>query len=236
MSKVLSPCEYRPTYAPSPADFVRSDDSFIVSPFDDAFQFIPNVPYNIASQVLGILNAGAFQKRSADIESRDLSTRDFDFNAPSIPADACTAPDDNKHAQSASALRRRAETLTRNLRNRQSPALTPGYTTTDDFGTDGDDTPHSKIPFYRQPNDIQANASFPASGLPETVDLVFLDFIGANYVIPALIKAGGNYTKADISYYLPKTFTTNSYLPAYAKRFWQAGVPNCPVGQGVGSK
>lgn len=106
--------------------------------------------------------------------------------------------------------------------------------TTDDFGADGDDTPHSAIPSYRQPNDLQANASFPATGLPDTVDLVFLDFIGANYVIPALTKAGGKYTKEDISYYVDKEFTTNSYLPAYARKYWQGNVPNCPVGRGVG--
>ncbi|KAL8830120.1 MAG: hypothetical protein Q9170_005880 [Blastenia crenularia] len=210
------------------------DDSFIVSPFDDAFQFIPDVPYSQASQVIGILNAGAFQRRSID-ESPDLSTRDFDFNTPLIPSDACTSLDD-KHAHSHPALRPRSQPLTRNLRNRQNPASAPGYVTTDDFGTDGDDTPHSRIQFYRQPNDIQANASFPATGLPETVDLVFLDFIGAGYVIPALNKVGGQYTAADISYYLPKTFTTNSYLPEYAKKYWQANVPNCPVGEAVGAK
>src|ERR1700761_9487035 len=33
------------------------DDAFIVSPFTDAFQFIPDVPYDQAKQVLGILNA-----------------------------------------------------------------------------------------------------------------------------------------------------------------------------------
>jgi hypothetical protein len=31
------------------------DDSFIVSPFQNGFQFIPDVPYKVASQVLGIL-------------------------------------------------------------------------------------------------------------------------------------------------------------------------------------
>jgi len=31
------------------------DDSFIVSPFDDAFQYIPNVPFAQAKQVLTIL-------------------------------------------------------------------------------------------------------------------------------------------------------------------------------------
>ncbi|KAI4201144.1 MAG: hypothetical protein LQ350_003459 [Teloschistes chrysophthalmus] len=218
------------------------DDSFIVSPFDDAFQFIPDVPYTLASQVIGTLNAGAFQKRSNDEEEEDrnLSPRDFHFNTPLIPSDACTAPDDNR-GKPASIMRPRSSEpplTTRNLRTRQSPPLTPGYVTTDDFGTTGDDTPHSRIPYYPQPNDLQANASFPANGtLPKTVDLIFLDFIGAGYVVPALNKLGGSgakYSASDISYYLPKTFTTNSYLPVYAQKFWQKGVPNCPVGAGVG--
>ena len=107
---------------------------------------------------------------------------------------------------------------------------------TDDFGTDGDDTIHSRIPNYPQPNDLQANASFPTDGSePATVDLIFLDFIADEYVIPALQSVGASYTVADVSYYLPKSFTTNSYLPAYAKLAWQANVPNCPVGEGVGS-
>ena len=106
----------------------------------------------------------------------------------------------------------------------------------DDFGTDGDDTPHLKIPNYPQPNDIQGKASFPADGSdPKTVDLVFLDFIAQGYVVPALQSLGAKYTVKDVQEYLPVTFTTNSYLPAYAKLAWQKGVPNCPVGTGVGA-
>jgi hypothetical protein len=193
------------------------DDSFIVSPFSDAFQFIPNVPYAEASKVIGILNAGPFQKRD------QLTQSDFNFSP--LNGETCVDPpvSHNPHA-----LERRAFT------RRATPALTPGYTTTDDFGTDGDDTPHSKIPDFKQPNDIQANASFPTDGsMPKTVDLIFLDFIAEGYVIPALNSVGGNYSLSDVQYYLPKTFTTNSYLPVYAKKYWQAGVPNCPVGQGV---
>jgi hypothetical protein len=125
------------------------------------------------------------------------------------------------------------------LIHRQSTAPSPGYTTTDDFGTDGDDTIHSRIPNYAQPNDLQANASFPTDGSkPEKVDLVFLDFI-VSYILNALNgkDVGGNFTKDQVSYYLPKEFTTNSYLPAYAKVApdWQANVPNCPIGTGIGS-
>lgn len=197
------------------------DDSFIVSPFNDAFQYIPLVPYSIASKVLGILNAGAFQKRAEHDDSAAYNP----FGEP----EACLDP---TLGHISSDLRKRT---TRGIIRRQSTTLVPGYTTTDDFGTDGDDTPHSKIPNFSQPNDIQANASFPADGsLPTAVDLIFLDFIGASFVIPALKQAGGSYTQADIQYYLPPTFTTNSYLPAYAKLAWQANINNCPVGKGVG--
>lgn len=130
-------------------------------------------------------------------------------------------------------LRARSYPSSRILR-RQSTAATPGYTTKDDFGTDGDDTRHSAIPYYSQPNDVQANASFPTDGSePEAVDLVFLDFI-ASYVLRALTSLGANYTTGDVSYYMPPNFTTNSYLPAYAKVAWQENMPNCPVGAGVG--
>lgn len=152
----------------------------------------------------------------------DLSTRDF--IDPLKYQDACLDPPVTHNHVS-----KRSYPGGRVIR-RQSTALTPGYTTTDDFGNDGDDTPHSNIPFFRQPNNLQANASFPADGSqPQKVDLIFLDFI-AKDVVAALNKAGGSYKFEDVTYYVPKEFTTNSYLPAYAKIAWQAGAPNCPVG------
>lgn len=206
------------------------DDSFIVSPFHDTFQYIPNVPYSNAKQVLGILNGGAYQKR-------ELSTRDFGFTSTG-GGDSCVDAALTSHAEmlsrrSSPAASKRQKT--RGIVRRQNSTILPGYVTSDDFGKDGDDTVHSAIPYYSQPNDLQANASFPTDGSsPQSVDLIFLDFIGSNYVIPALQKTGANYTKADIQQYLDPSFDTNSYLPAYAKMAWQANVPNCPVGKGVG--
>ncbi|KAL9095656.1 MAG: hypothetical protein Q9165_002088 [Trypethelium subeluteriae] len=200
------------------------DDSFIVSPFDDAFQFIPDVPYSEASQVLSILNAGPLEKK------RDLTTRDFTFTPlTGMDTDMCVNPPVTHHNNARRA--RSALGGSPGVIRRQNTDLTPGYTTSDDFGDDGDDTAHSSIPYYDQPNDLQANASFPTDGSnPSTVDLIFLDFIASD-VISALSQVGGNYTMADVSYYLPKTFTTNSYLPLYAKSAsaWQKNVPNCPV-------
>jgi hypothetical protein len=103
-----------------------------------------------------------------------------------------------------------------------------------DFGTDGDDTPHSTIPSYPQPDYAAGNASFPTDGTtPANVDVIFLDYF-ASTVVSILNGLGGKYTSADVQYYLPPTFTTQSYLPIYAAKYWQANVPNCPVGQGVG--
>jgi hypothetical protein len=204
------------------------DDSFIVSPFDDAFQFIPDVPYEQASKVLAILNSGPFQKKK-----RGLSTADFNFSPVLADRDTCIDP---PLTHQYDGLVRRSMQGGRLIR-RQSTAPTPGYTTKDDFGTDGDDTVHSRIPNFSAPNDLQANGSFPIDGsLPKTVDLVFLDFI-ASYIVNALNTpdVGGKFSLSQVSYYLPKNFTTNSYLPAYAKVAWQANVPNCPVGEGIGA-
>ena len=189
------------------------DDSFIVSPFKDAFQFIPDVPYEQASQVLGILNAGPFQKKK-----RDLATADFGFSPILADRDTCLDPPLTHHYEG---VTRRSKQGGRLIR-RQSTAPNPGYTTKDDFGTDGDDTVHSAIPNFSQPNDLQANASFPLDGsMPETVDLVFLDFI-ASYIVDALNQpdVGGDFSLSQVEYYIDESFTTNSYLPAYAKVAW----------------
>ena len=202
------------------------DDSFIVSPFDDAFQFIPDVPYEQASKVIDILNAGSYQKK------RDLGTTDFKFDTILADRDICIDPPLTHSYDGVTRRSRQGGHLIR----RQSTAPTPGYLTVDDFGNDGDDTVHSAIPNYPQPNDLQANGSFPLDGsLPKTVDLIFLDFI-ASYIVNALNSAdvGGNFSLSQVSYYMDKKFTTNSYLPAYAKLAWQANMPNCPIGQGIG--
>jgi hypothetical protein len=196
------------------------DDSFIVSPFTNTLQYIPDVPYAQASQVLGILNAGPWQKRSL--------AEDMPF--PLADGGACADPP-------YTSMKAKRDTLApRSITRRQLEYgdLTSGYVTTDDFGSDGDDTPHSKIPYFQYPNDVQANASFPADGsTPETADLVFVSYIGANWVVPALNEAGGSYTADDIELYMPEDFTTNEILSTYAALEWQANMPNCPVGGAI---
>ncbi|PBP24972.1 hypothetical protein BUE80_DR004088 [Diplocarpon rosae] len=191
------------------------DDSFIVSPFEDAFQYIPSVPYAMAHEILAGLNGAALpDKRREGVVYHALpSMRDSCVDPPMGLVDG-------------------AALLTRAIPRRQTPT-TPGYVTTDDFGVDGDDTPHSDIPAYTPPNFVQGNGSFPAAGDPELVDVVFLDYF-ASTVVDVLNGLGGNYTVGDVASYVDEAFTTQTYLPEYAKLQWQAHVPNCPVGEGVG--
>lgn len=100
------------------------DDSFIVSPFTDAFQYISDVPYDLAETVLPALNGGAPEKRSA---ASALSARDFGFYNPSQP-DACVDPPTlpgthgNLHKRTQGRVVRRQAVIT-----------TPGCTYTDGF-------------------------------------------------------------------------------------------------------
>ncbi|KAF2397990.1 hypothetical protein EJ06DRAFT_480977 [Trichodelitschia bisporula] len=198
------------------------DDSYIVSPFKNEWWFIPDVPYTIASQVLSIIN-----KQKALKRKRDLSSSDFGFNPMhQVDQEICVDPPvvyDRLGKRSISGPR-----LTR-----RQDVVSAGYTTTDDFGTDGDDTAHSSIPNYPQPNNVWGNASFPTDGsVPKTVDLVFLNF-AANLTLQGLQMLGASYTLKDVINYLPSNVTSNMYLPEYAKIAWQANMPNCPVGAGI---
>lgn len=136
------------------------DDSFIVSPFRDAFLYIPDVPYAQASTLLNSLNnAGASGKRSLGYMPVE---RD-------ICADPLVEPWSEVKRDGA------LSSSLRGVSRRQVVDLVPGYTTTDDWGTDGDDTAHSKIPYYDIPDFFQGAAGFDENGEADVVDVVFVD-------------------------------------------------------------
>lgn len=177
------------------------------------------------------MNSGDYPSKK-----RSLSTGDFSFtqNNPSLPqVEPCIDPPVTHDVFKS----KRSYPGGRIIR-RESTTLTPGYTTSDDFGSDGDDTPHLEIAYYEYPDFFQSNGSLPTDGSltsDTTVDLIFLDYI-SDSVVSALNGLGGNYSASEVTYYLPDTFTTNSYLPEYAKMaaLWQADMPDCPVGLGIG--
>jgi hypothetical protein len=176
------------------------DQSFITSPFTDAFQYIPDVPYSLASKVLAGLESGNYPSKRSLSSSLVHSSFGFSQLNPSLQVDSCIDPPLNRDHL----ISKRSYPGGRIIKRQSN--TTPGYTTTDAFGTDGDDTIHSKIPYYSYPDFFQANGSLPSNGKladTDTVDLVFLDYVAAS-VVTVLDSLGGNYSSEDVSYYLPK--------------------------------
>lgn len=117
---------------------------------------------------------------------------------------------------------------------RQSTITTEsqGYTTTDAFGTDGDDTAHTAIADYDYPNFFQALGGFPSNGsLPDVVDLIFIDYIESDILGYLDSVSEGTWSDSDVSYYIDDTFSTQTYLPLYVQTAedFQANADNCTI-------
>ncbi|KAK7207687.1 calcineurin-like phosphoesterase [Myxozyma melibiosi] len=148
------------------------DSGYIVSPFDNKWKFIPSVPYPIAKKILARLNAldYIFMELTTPI-SRTMLVRQsnlgdtFDINVMNAFISA-SASDDLTHED----------------------LKTTGYVTIDDFGMDGDDTPHKPYPIYYLPNAIATEDNYPADGSePDSVDVIFLDFMKP-FILNALLE------------------------------------------------
>ncbi|PNH42208.1 hypothetical protein VD0004_g5054 [Verticillium dahliae] len=172
------------------------DSTYIVSPFISKFRLVRNVPYAVARKVITLLNTGdhifeaALDTRLLNLPeamaAKDLSV---DNDAPSSPQFDLRGSDNQQQPLS------------------DRPPLIGGYTTKDGLGSDGDDTEHTPLKFYAQPNCVQAEVGFPADGSePETVDVVFLDFI-QQWVIMALKFSGGEYSDRDVDKWDDETLT-----------------------------
>ena len=181
------------------------DTTFIVSPFTSGFRRIKDVPYKFASKLLSILNheGQILEEIAPELSSWRLTTPE----QTAILKDVLV--DEYKYGQ------HHGQALL------GTPNLTPGYTTTDDGGDEGDDTLHSPITFYRVPNCIESEVDFPNSGRdPETVDLVFLEFVQA-WVLIALNLLGLEYKIADTEVFMEgQDFTT--MMAHWVEENWKA--------------
>ncbi|KDQ16095.1 hypothetical protein BOTBODRAFT_107742 [Botryobasidium botryosum FD-172 SS1] len=159
--------------------FTRNDQ-LVVSPFTNAFVYIPNVPFSIAKQVLGQLNsAGSPQRRTADgLESAE------DYAA--------------GHIQSRFD-RWRQDQWARFGHRAANENFTLGYVTKDSCSGIGDDTIHSPIPYYPIPDYV--GSPLPTN-VPEDagLDLIILDFFQNDTIkiLNKLSSGGKQYTTTDV--------------------------------------
>ncbi|OZJ06887.1 hypothetical protein BZG36_00238 [Bifiguratus adelaidae] len=100
--------------------------------------------------------------------------------------------------------------------NITNATLTPGYTTTGDLGTDGDDTKHSSIPYVNQPEYVAS--ALPTNATADTpIDVVYLDYFESSVISVLQSIDGKNYTGG---YYRSDLMTTNTMYPPFAEKYW----------------
>lgn len=181
------------------------DTSFIVSPFTSKFRFARDVPWVHASRLREYFEDDTNPYLYPTLESLHGET-----NHPLSPV--------------SNSIRTQAQRQ-HLLANSRPATVIPGYTTYDDLGTDGDDTVHSEIIWYPSPKVIQGTASFPEDWEdhpPETVDVVFMDFIGSN-VAAGLNKIAGRgiWRVTDFKPYMGEEDTMTKLLLGYVNDEWR---------------
>ena len=170
------------------------DTTYTVSPFTSGFRSVKDVPFSVAKRLLQIINQEVPQLWPASPQSLA-----FDGPVRSLQPESTAAHDVDEH-NFIPAHRGGQVPLGK---GHDDVELTPGYTTTDDAGSDGDDTVHSPITFYRVPNALESRIGFPAAAAddPVSVDLVYVDFI-ESYILLALQFLGTDYAERDTDVYM----------------------------------
>jgi len=192
------------------------DTTYSVSPFTSGFRFIKDVPYSVAKRLLVVLNQEVPQLEQEHHRLRAPIPAAFEDHARTL---------EGVHAQVASQSKD-GQQIVMGDESEDTP-LIPGYTTVDDAGTDGDDTMHSKITFYRVPNVIESRIGFPTESRaavsasadePETVDVVYVDFI-QSYILLALKFLGTDYEENDTEIHMEGS-TMTSVIADWVQQNW----------------
>ncbi|PWY75048.1 Ser/Thr protein phosphatase family protein [Aspergillus heteromorphus CBS 117.55] len=192
-------------------------DGFTVSPYNDPFLYLANVPYDTATQVICKLNNG------------DMCENEDPAGACDMSSSSTYPPGPNNGVSNQQPLMNHPAI---------EEQLNPGHVTADDFGNCsisvsspdcGDDTQHRAVPEkYLIPKNIQAKGNI-VTGMTKTVDLVFTEHLKKGILNLDIIKNLG-YTDKNVSYYMEKSFTTRSFLQKYAQVAWNENSTSCSIG------
>ena len=186
-----------------------TDTMYSVSPFTSGFRYIKDVPYSVSQRLLQILNQEVPQLWPAQ--------QSMVFKSPARVTQSARTSEANGYAPPCYDTIRQVPLTDKD----PNEHLTPGYTTHDDGGSDGDDTIHSTINFYRVPNCLESRIGFPAESDPETVDLVYNSFL-ESYVLLALQFLGTGYEAKDTASYMEgKSMTW--VIGEWVRENWKCG-------------
>lgn len=180
-----------------------------ISPFTNGFRHVKDVPYEKATEILEVLN------NQEKILVEELLNSNLKTSRPlALPEQMAFQQgllyDDDESDSVDSLLEGEDHSNQAPFLSVDSskPVLIPGYTTRDDAGDDGDDTVHSPIQFYQVPNCFQGLIPPPDvdtsdESTPETVDLIYVDFIEPWIDIAAQIIGLDLDVERDTEVFLP---------------------------------
>lgn len=181
------------------------DTTFIVSPFTSRFMYAADIPWEVATRLLGYFNDDA-SPYSVEMQAKGEHWASASSNQP-LPESMMLPVNQIPLA-----------------RGRQKWRKTIGYTTEDAFGKQGDDVVHQAFQKFDTPKVLQANASFPVgweAKPPQTVDVVFFDFIAAN-VADGMNRIVGEkkWKKEDFGYYMSREDTLTKLMLEFVQEEW----------------
>lgn len=147
------------------------DTTYLISPFTSGFRQVQHLDYKTASKLLEVLNSigPVLAKQNPQLNMHPMAMPEqlaIEYGLISM-----VTPDSSEQAEQPLSGK---------------PDLTPGYTTVDDDGKDGDDTVHSPFARCKLPQVMQTNVDFPAKD-DATVDKV--DVIYNGFIEPWILKA-----------------------------------------------
>lgn len=187
------------------------DTTYLISPFDNAFRVLRDVPWEAAKKILPLINAGGQVLATESHEEWRLA-----------PPQQMGVHQDFVASETLSHWSHSGAQVP--LGGEGSIPLIPGYTTTDDAGKDGDDTAHAPLSFYRVPNVVESRMGFSTDlrePEPETVDVVFVDFVEP-WVLLALRFAGRGYKKEEVEEWMDGRGFTDM-LTEWVGKTWGKG-------------
>ncbi|KAJ5594573.1 uncharacterized protein N7459_000781 [Penicillium hispanicum] len=193
------------------------DTTFTISPFTNGFRYVKDVPYEKVQLIMEILNKQTKILQAIQTEDESLLPlarpeqltfmNDVVVGGDEILDESLAVGGAGSHQIPLST-------------NPRDQKLTPGYTTKDDAGSDGDDTLHTPISFYRVPNCIQALLGANTTEVPETVDLVYIEFVQPYLVLAAEFAGLEVDFVRDSDVYMP-SMTLMDLILDWVKQHWK---------------
>lgn len=144
------------------------DTHYIISPFKNDWVKV-TLPKRVAIQIAPLLNRKSYIL-SAENDQDYLRPPHQRYVKENMDNDALDLSGQNVM---------RYPGFINSMADADSHKLSKGYVTVDDFGSDGDDTPHKAVVNYPIPNVVQSQ-ELKSSGKNSPVDVVFYSFIESN--------------------------------------------------------